>query len=69
MVRRQRQADLYEFEASVIYRANSRTANATLRNPDSKNKKSTTRTRTRTRWITFGSRGAGREQGCLHLVP
>lgn len=31
--RRQRQMDLYEFEASVVYRVNSRTAKATQRNP------------------------------------
>jgi hypothetical protein len=28
-LRRQRQADLYEFEASLVYRASSRTARAT----------------------------------------
>jgi hypothetical protein len=30
---RQRQADLFEFETSLVYRANSRTARATQRNP------------------------------------
>jgi hypothetical protein len=37
---RQRQADLCEFEASLVYRASSRTARATQRNPisESKNK-------------------------------
>ena len=33
---RQRQADLCEFEASLVYRASSRTARATQRNPVSK---------------------------------
>ena len=36
---RQRQADLCEFEASLVYRGSSRTARATLRNPGSKRKK------------------------------
>jgi hypothetical protein len=35
---RQRQWDLYKFEASLIYSKNSRIARATQRNPDSKNK-------------------------------
>ena len=34
---RQRQADLSEFEASLVYRVSSRTARATQRNPVSKN--------------------------------
>jgi hypothetical protein len=33
---RQRPADLYELEASLVYRANSRIASATQRNPVSK---------------------------------
>jgi hypothetical protein len=37
--RRQRQVDLCEFKASVVYRVSSRTARATQRNPVSKNKK------------------------------
>jgi hypothetical protein len=35
---RQRQVDLCEFKASLVYRMNSRTARATQRNPVSKNK-------------------------------
>ena len=31
--RRQRQADLWEFEANLIYRASSRTASDTQKNP------------------------------------
>ena len=38
-VRRQKQADLREFKASLIYRLHSRTAKATQRNLVSKNKK------------------------------
>ena len=37
----QTQADLYEFEASLVYRVSSRTARATQRNPVSKNKNKT----------------------------
>ena len=37
--RRQRQADLCEFEASLVYRASSRTARDTQRNPASKKRK------------------------------
>jgi hypothetical protein len=37
--RRQRQVDLCEFKASLVYRASSRTARATQRNPVSKKKK------------------------------
>jgi hypothetical protein len=33
---RQKQVELYKFEASVIYRAGSRTARATQKNPASK---------------------------------
>jgi hypothetical protein len=36
---RQRQVDLCEFKASLVYRVNSRTARATLRNPVSKTNK------------------------------
>ena len=36
---RQRQADLCEFKASLVYRASSRTARATQRNPVLKKKK------------------------------
>ena len=36
---RQRQADLCEFETSLVYRASSRTARATQRNPVLKTKK------------------------------
>jgi hypothetical protein len=36
---RQRQAEFYEFEASLTYRASSRTAKATQRNLILKNKK------------------------------
>jgi hypothetical protein len=32
-LRRQRQADLFEFEASLVYRVSYRTARATQRNP------------------------------------
>jgi hypothetical protein len=35
---RQRQVDLYEFKASLVYRVSSRTARATQRNPVLKNK-------------------------------
>jgi hypothetical protein len=35
-LRRQRQVDLIEFEASLVYRVSSRTARATQRNPVSK---------------------------------
>ena len=35
---RQRQADLSEFEASLVYRVNSRTVRAAQKNPISKNK-------------------------------
>jgi hypothetical protein len=35
-LRRQRQADLCEFEASLVYRSSSTTAKATQRNPVSK---------------------------------
>ena len=35
---RQRQADLSEFEASLVYRVSSRTSRAIQRNPVSKNK-------------------------------
>jgi hypothetical protein len=38
---RQRQVDLCEFEASVVYRASSRTARATQRKPVLKNQKPT----------------------------
>jgi hypothetical protein len=37
-LRRQRQADLCEFEASLVYRVSSRTGRATQRNPVCKNK-------------------------------
>jgi hypothetical protein len=37
-LRRKKQADLREFKASLIYRASSRTAKATLKNPVSKTK-------------------------------
>jgi hypothetical protein len=40
---RQRQVDLYEFEASLVYRVSSRTARATQRNPVSKNKNKQTK--------------------------
>ena len=36
--RRQRQGDLSECKASLVYRGSSKTANTTLRNPASKNK-------------------------------
>ena len=36
-LRRQREADLCEFEVSLVYRGSSRTAKATQRNLDSKN--------------------------------
>ena len=36
-LRRQRKADLSEFEASLVYRASSRTAKATQRKPVLKN--------------------------------
>ena len=36
---RQRQADLYEFEANLVYGASSRTVRATQRNPVSKQNK------------------------------
>jgi hypothetical protein len=32
-LRRQRQADLYEFKVSLVYKVSSRTAKATQRNP------------------------------------
>ena len=37
-LRRQRLADLCEFEANLVYRASFRTARAAQRNPDSKHK-------------------------------
>ena len=37
-LRKQRQMGLCEFEASLVYRASSRTVRATQRNPVSKNK-------------------------------
>ena len=39
-LRRQREVDISEFEASLVYRVSSRTARATQRNPVSKNKDS-----------------------------
>ena len=39
VLRRQRQANLSDLEASLVYRASSRTARATQRNPVSKKKK------------------------------
>jgi len=39
-LRGQRQVDLGEFEVSLVYRVSSRTARATQRNPESKQKKS-----------------------------
>ena len=41
-LRRQRQADLCEFEASLVYIASSRTARATLKHPVSKQTKKVT---------------------------
>ena len=38
---RQRQADVCEYEASLVYRASSRTIKATLRNPVMKNQNQT----------------------------
>ena len=38
-LRRQRQVDVYEFEASLVYRSSSRTARATQKNPALKKKK------------------------------
>jgi hypothetical protein len=38
-LRRQRQADLSEFEASLVYKVSSTTARATQRNPVSKKQK------------------------------
>ena len=38
-LRKQRQADLCEFKASLVYKSSSRRARATRRNPISKNKK------------------------------
>ena len=40
-VRRQRQADLCEFKASLVYRASSRTASKAIGNPVLKNQKIT----------------------------
>jgi hypothetical protein len=37
-LRRQREVDISEFEASLVYRVSSRTARATQRNPVSKKK-------------------------------
>jgi hypothetical protein len=37
-LRRERQADLCDFEASLVYRVNSRTSRGTQRNPVLKNK-------------------------------
>jgi hypothetical protein len=42
---RQRQVDLCEFKASLVYRASSRTAKATQRNPLSKTNKQTNKTK------------------------
>jgi hypothetical protein len=44
-VRRQRQVDVCEFEASLVYRVSSRTARATERNPVLKKKQNQTRTK------------------------
>jgi hypothetical protein len=43
VLRRQRQVELWEFEASLVCRVSSRTARATQRNPVSKNKKQKTK--------------------------
>ena len=40
-LRRQRQVDHYEFEASLVYRVSPRTTKATQRNPVSKKQKPT----------------------------
>ena len=48
---RQRQADLYEFETSLVYKASSRIARATQRNSVSKNK---TKTKPDLIFLTFG---------------
>jgi hypothetical protein len=40
-LRRQRQADLCEFKASLVYKVSSRTARVTQRKPVSKNQKQT----------------------------
>ena len=42
-LRSQRQVDLSEFKASLVYRVNSRTAKATQRNPISKTKQKETK--------------------------
>ena len=44
---RQRQGDLCELEASLVYRVSSRSARATQRNPDSKTNKGVTETKCR----------------------
>ena len=38
-LKRQRQADLYEFKVNLVYRMSSRRARATQRNPVAKNQK------------------------------
>jgi hypothetical protein len=45
-LRRLRQVDLSKSEVILVYRANSRTANATQRNPVSKNQKGKTNKQT-----------------------
>ena len=45
-LRREEQADPHEFEVSLVYRANSRTTRATLRNPVSKSQRKKTEGRT-----------------------
>jgi hypothetical protein len=46
-LRRQRQEDLCEFQASLVYRDNSRTARITQRNPVSTNKQISSKKETR----------------------
>jgi hypothetical protein len=55
---RQRQVDLCEFKASLIYRASSRTARVTQRNPVLKNKK-----QARHGGVEWVGRGVGRREG------
>ena len=56
---RQRQADLSEFEASLVYKASSRTARAVYRNPVSKSKKEKKMHLFRSYYLKYGTNEFG----------
>ena len=62
-VRRQRQVDVCEFEASLVYRVSSRTARATERNPVLKKKTKPNQNKTKIKM--FHSAG----HGSLSIIP